>query len=63
MNVMNTCQNCHTGKYCRDCELRPDHRSTTDIETQNAAKLMNWMFAWGIVFVAVGLIVLTEIFL
>ena len=60
----NTCKNqmCIRGD-CRSCEYRPDNRTNLQIETQHAVELLDNLFAGGLVVTAIGLIILTAIYL
>lgn len=63
---MTTCHNCYkqTTPDCSTCPRRTvDNRTTLDIENAGAEKLMNWSFAGFLVLVAVGLIILTGLYL
>ena len=59
----NTCKNqmCIRGD-CRSCEHRPE-RTNLQIETQHAVELLDNLFAGGLVVTAIGLIILTAIYL
>jgi hypothetical protein len=61
--MTNTCKNqmCIRGD-CRTCQYRPE-RTNLQIETQHAAELLGNMFAGGLVVTAIGLIILTAIYL
>jgi hypothetical protein len=61
--MTNTCKNqmCIRGD-CRRCEYRPE-RTNLQIETQNAAELLGNLFAGWLVVTAIGLIILTAIYL
>ncbi len=59
---MITCHNCWTKRDCRSCEYRPE-RTNLQIETQNAEELLGNLFAGGLVVTAIGLIILTAIYL
>jgi hypothetical protein len=62
--MTNTCikQTCIRGD-CRSCEHRPDNRTNLQIETQHAEALLGNLFAGGLVITAIGLIILTAIYL
>jgi hypothetical protein len=61
--MTNTCKNqmCIRGD-CRTCQYKPE-LSNLQIETQNAAELLGNLFAGGLVVTAIGLIILTAIYL
>ncbi|HHT9136784.1 MAG TPA: hypothetical protein ACFYEK_05995 [Candidatus Wunengus sp. YC60] len=59
----NTCinQTCIRGD-CRTCQYKPE-LSNLQIETQHAEELLGNLFAGGLVVTAIGLIILTAIYL
>ena len=56
--------NCYTNGNCETCPRRiVDNRTTLDVENESAAEMLNWMFAGWLVVAAIGLIILTGLYL
>jgi len=62
--MTNTCKNqmCIRGD-CRTCQYKPENKTNLDMENENAAELLGNLFAGGLVVTAIGLIILTAIYL
>ncbi len=57
------CNNCYTNGNCETCPRRiVDNRTTLDMENESASRLLGKMFYFGIIGIAIGLIIATTIY-